>query len=70
MVDPPAGIHGSDQKKHCRPLRMGVDVRKALHTILQKVGEVEVSEHHALATHAVAGAAKVDVVRKKSQSAP
>ena len=59
------------EKKHCRPLRLGADVRKALQMIVQNMGEVEVSEHHALAMHATAGAAKVDVVRKqKSQSTP
>ena len=66
MDDPATGIHGRGRNKHCRPLRLGVDVRKALHTIVQKVGEVEVSEHNALAMHATAGASKVGVVRKKA----
>ncbi|MFM7981455.1 MAG: hypothetical protein ACKPKO_19275, partial [Candidatus Fonsibacter sp.] len=34
---------------------------------VHKVGGVEASKHHALAMHATAGAAKVDVVRKKAR---
>ena len=61
MVDPAAGIHGGNhKKKRCRPLRLGADVGKADHVIVQRVGDVEVSEHHALVTHATAGAAQVD----------
>ena len=65
MGDPATGIHVRDLKKHCRPLRVGADVREAIHVIVQTVGEVEVSQHHALAMHATAGTAKVDVVREK-----
>ena len=54
------------REKHCRPFRPGDDVRKALRTIVQKVGEAEVSEHQSLAMHAAAGAAKVDVARNKA----
>jgi hypothetical protein len=64
LGDPAAGIiHGRDMQKHGRPLRLGPDVREALR--VQKVGEAEVSEHQALAMHATAGSAKVDVVREK-----
>ena len=51
-------------------MHLSVDVHEALLVIVHKVGEVEVSEHNALAIHATAVAAKVNVVREKSQSAP
>ena len=65
MGDPATGIHRRDLQKHGRPLRVGVDVREALHAIVRQVGEAEVSEHRGLATRATAGPAKVEVVREK-----
>ena len=65
MGGPATGIHGRDIQKHGRPLSLGLAVREALHVIVRKVGEVEVSEHRALAMHATAGTAKVGVVREK-----
>ena len=70
VVDPAAGIRGRSQKERCQPLRLGADVHKAVDAIVHEVGVVEVFEHHALAMHAIAGAAQEDVVCKESPSAP
>ena len=65
-VSQATGVHGRNQKEHCRPLRLGGNVCKAVNAIVHKVGEVEASEHHALALHATAVAAEVDVLREKA----
>ena len=59
-----AGVLGRNQKQRCQPLHPGADVHKAVDAIVHKVGEVEASEQHALALHATAVAAEVDVLRE------